>query len=150
MVLDLRTGEEKLLIRQNQNTRTLRKDYDIWQERPRIVAVEQGSADSTLFSHMVERLYHMGQIVHVTIGEDISQIEYIFHEDKVPFKELQRIKVPREHFRFCIVVKAILPVPHRNMFASVLFANGCSETPSKAVHFTRKDKYSFWSQPEEY
>ena len=30
MVVDLRSKEEKELIRQNQNTRTLRRDYDIW------------------------------------------------------------------------------------------------------------------------
>ena len=55
MIIDLRTQEEKALIRQNKNTNTLRKDYDIWQERPRIVAVEEG-VESTLFSHMVHRL----------------------------------------------------------------------------------------------
>ena len=100
VVIDLRTKEEKELIRQNQNTRTLRKDYDIWQERPRIAAVELGSTDNTLFSHFVQRLGGAEQIVHVAIGEDLNYIEYIFHEDRPPFKELQRVPVAREHFRF--------------------------------------------------
>ena len=99
---------------------------------------------------MVHRIPYTDQIVHVTISQNVNFIEYIFHEDKAPFKELQRITVAREHFRFCIIVKAILRVQMRNKFASVLFANGCSETPSKAVHFSRKDRYSLWDQPEEY
>ena len=78
MIIDLRTNEEKALIRQNKNTNTLRKDYDIWQERPRIVAVEEGT-ENTLFSHMVHRLPYSDQIVHITMSDDVNYVEYIFH-----------------------------------------------------------------------
>ena len=40
-----------------------------------------------------------------------------------------------------------MPMPNRNKFSSILFANGCSEVPSKSVHFTRKNKYSEWELP---
>ena len=71
MIIDLRTFEEKELIRQNKNTNTLKKDFDIWQERPRIVAVEEGTENSQ-FAHMVHRLQYADQIVHVTMSDNVN------------------------------------------------------------------------------
>ena len=99
---------------------------------------------------MVHRLQYADQIVHITMSDNVNYVEYIFHQDKPPYKELQRIRIAREHYRFAIIVKPIMRVQMRNRFDSVLFANGCSECPSKALHFTRRDRHSLWEQPQEY
>ena len=44
------------------------------------------------------------------MSDDVNFVEYIFHQDKPPFKELQRIRVARDHYRFAIVVKPIMRV----------------------------------------
>ena len=76
-----------------------------------------------------------------------DDVEFIFHEGYSPFKELQRLSVVKEHFRFCVVVKELGSTPQANSFAAVLFANGCSEVPSKTIIFSRRDEESPWSQP---
>ena len=107
------------------------------------MAVEEGTENS-LFAHMVHRLPYADQIVHVASSDDVNFVEYIFHQDRPPFKELQRIRVAREHYRFAIVVQSLMRVQLRNRFDSVMFANGCSECPSKALQFMRKDRHSPW------
>ena len=74
-------------MRLNQKLRTLKKGYDIWEERPRIVATELVQSFSE-FSHMVERIEKTGQIVHVTMNEFNDEIEFIFHDGTPPYREV--------------------------------------------------------------
>ena len=149
MVIDLRTPEQKELVRHNQNIRTLKKGYDIWEERPRIVSAEMVQSNSE-FSHLVQKIANTEQIVHIAMSEYNDLVDFIFHESTVPFKELQRLSVTKEHFRFCLIVKDLNldtgnaetdslndRMEQSNQFASVLFANGCSERPSKTICFSR-------------
>ena len=53
-------------ILENEGMTTLRKTYNIWEERPRIIASKVTSEPD--FTHMVHRLEHQSQILHVTMG----------------------------------------------------------------------------------
>ena len=99
---------------------------------------------------MVERIDKIGQIVHVTMNEFNDEIEFIFHDGKAPFNEVQRINVAKEHFRFCLIAKDLFIDGDENKFAAVLFANGCSEIPSKTVVFTRNSCSDPWKKPYEH
>ena len=99
---------------------------------------------------MVERIEKTGQILHVTMNEFNDEIEFIFHEGSAPFKELYRVNVAKEHFRFCLIAKDLFKDGNEDEFAAVLFANGCSEVPSKTVVFTRKNSGEPWRKPYEH
>ena len=56
VVLDLRSAQRKRHVLENETMSTLKREYDIWEERPRIIASEVTSEPD--FSHMVHRLEH--------------------------------------------------------------------------------------------
>ena len=49
-----------------------------------------------------------------------------------------------------MVVKELLPKPDSTSFAAVLFANGCSEKPSKTIRFSRESEDKHWRVPTEH
>jgi hypothetical protein len=60
------------------------------------------------------------------------------------------VNVAKEHFRFCLIAKDLFKDGNEDEFAAVLFANGCSEVPSKTVVFTRKNSGEPWRKPYEH
>ena len=64
--LDLRTEQMRRHVLENKNTSSLKKVYDMWNERPRIVTQElTREAD---FCHVVYRLEQHNQILHIALG----------------------------------------------------------------------------------
>ena len=56
VVLDLRSDAMRRHVLENEGKGTLKRFYDIWQERPRIVACE--ATTELDFSHMIHRIEH--------------------------------------------------------------------------------------------
>lgn len=53
-------------VLENETVSTLKKNYDIWEERPRILHSEITTESD--FSHMVHHLEAHNQILHIVMG----------------------------------------------------------------------------------
>ena len=134
--------------------RTLKNQYDVWEDRPKLEASEE-VASSGIWNQSVDDLRDQGQILHCCMGEDNAKVDFIFHENHDAgydgkLDELQRLQVNRGHFRFSLVARNYTGRPIKNKFVSIFFANGCNKTPSKSVIFTRANEQSPWNQPQEH
>ena len=56
----------KRSIKENETISTLKNAYEIWEERPKIISSEITSEPD--FSHMIHRIEHHNQILHVAMG----------------------------------------------------------------------------------
>ena len=68
MILDLRGEDIKRKVLQAEEPSTLKKIFDIWQDRPSIVAAE--ATDFPDFSHKLHHLEAQNQILHIVIQID--------------------------------------------------------------------------------
>ena len=144
----------KKIVRQNKTTRTLKKKYDVWEDRPRTES-NICVPSSVAWNCSIDQLKDSKQILHIVLAENSAKVNFVFHEnddqDGDQFHdEIMRIEVNRQHYRFALIAKNYTGRPMPNKFVAVFFANGCHQTPCKSLIFTREDEKQFWTQPQEH
>lgn len=149
VVVDVRDNITKDFTNRCQPTRTLKNTLEVWDDKPQLVASELVDS-SGIWNQSVDYLRECGQIVHICMAKDNSKVDFVFHNATVPFEEVQRLAVPRQHFRFALVARNFTGTPMPRKFVALFFANGCNKTPSKTLVFNRLLPDQPWEVPAEY
>lgn len=81
VIVDVRTPIMRKRIEAGKAPRTLKNEYDVWEDRPKILASEEvGSAG--LWNQSVDLLRDQEQILHCCMAMDNSQVDFVFHKDE--------------------------------------------------------------------
>ena len=146
VVVDVRSETMKDFTRKGQPTRTLKNTFEVWNDKPQLVASELVDS-SGIWNQSVDYLKECSQIVHICMGADNATVDFVFHNARHPFAEVQRCAVQRQHYRFAIIAKNFTGTPQRRKLTALFFANGCNKTPSKTIQFTREHGGEPWQTP---
>ena len=80
VVLDMRSEVMKSLVRRNESMRTLKNQYEVWEDRPKLEANEEVGS-SGIWNQSVDDLRDQSLILHCCMAKDNSKVDFIFHEN---------------------------------------------------------------------
>ena len=76
----MRSDVMKSLVRKNESMRTLKNQYEVWEDRPKLEATEEVDS-SGIWNQSVDDLRDQNLILHCCMSIDNSKVDFVFHEN---------------------------------------------------------------------
>ena len=77
-MFNLRSDNEKECAKFGRKLNTLKRTFEIWEEKPQLIYAEELGTDVKEWASTINPLEEFDQIVHIGIGENDSQVSFRF------------------------------------------------------------------------